>query len=142
MKVVYPLVMSKREQNNFAVMKILREHSPLLKKTEIPNRNQSLLLSDVNKRVDLLVRLWENGDVPTCIDIYKNLSESKLFELPKWIEEVLSEETEVSERITALREGLNTRFTELERYWDYINDNTQFSTHQGIKGLEFERVAA
>lgn len=61
--------------------------------------------------------------------------------MPKRIEEVVDAETEMDEKILALREGLNVPFSELIIYWDYVNDNTQFSTHHGIKGLEFDRVA-
>ena len=85
--------------------------------------------------------MWENGNIPKCIDVYKNLYEIKLFELPKRIDDIVNITTEANERIVALREGLCVPFTELICYWDYINDNTQFSTHQGIKGLEFDRVA-
>jgi DNA helicase-2/ATP-dependent DNA helicase PcrA len=142
MKIVAPLLKAKREQNNFAVMKILREYSPLLTRENLQATDDQLqLLSKLSDWVDALVKLWDNGNVPTCLEIYKLLSKTKLFELPKRIEEILSSETEVDERILTLREGLNTSFTEVERYWDYINENTQFSTHQGIKGLEFERVA-
>jgi len=142
MKVVYPLVTANREQNNFAIMNILRKHSPLLKVQKLQTAgNQILLLREINKRVDSLEKLWHEGNIPTCIDIYRNLFKTGLFELPKRIEEILSDEVEVSERIAALREGLNTSFDELEKYWNYVNDNTQISTHQGIKGLEFERVA-
>ena len=47
----------------------------------------------------------------------------------------------MNERIVLLRKGLAVSFSQLIIYWDYINDNTQFSTHQGIKGLEFDRVS-
>ena len=142
MNVVYPLVLAKQEQNSFAVMKILRKHSPLLQKRTLQAaENQALLLQKVNKKVGSLAKLWLNDSIPTSLEIYKKLSEINLFELPKRIEEVLSNESEVSGRIVSLREGLSAPFTELERYWDYISDKTPFATHQGIKGLEFERVA-
>jgi len=85
--------------------------------------------------------MWDDGKIPLCIDVYKKLYEIELFDLPKRIDEVIGNETVVSEKIIALREGLNVPFTELISYWNYVKDNTQFATHQGIKGLEFERVA-
>ena len=103
--------------------------------------DQPKFLQTVNEKVNRLADLWDSESVPTCIDVYKKLHEVALFELPKRIDEVLSNETEVNERITALREGLNVPFSELINYWEYINGNTQFSTHQGIKGLEFDRVS-
>ena len=45
-----------------------------------------------------------------------------------------------SKKISALREALSVPFDTLERYSDYVTDNTRFATHQGVKGLEFSRV--
>lgn len=142
MKIVYPLVEAKKNGNDFSVMKILREHSPLLEKQNILTAvNQPKLLLNINEKVDNLVEMWENGNVPTCIYVYKKLRELRLFDLPKRIDDILSTETEVNERIIALRKGLSISFNQLITYWDYVNDKTQFSTHQGIKGLEFDRVS-
>jgi DNA helicase-2/ATP-dependent DNA helicase PcrA len=142
MKNIYPLIEAKRSDNRFAVMKILREHSLLFKKNNIiAVIDQPLFFQTVSEKVNSLSALWDNKSVPTCIEVYKTLREIALFELPKRIDEVLSDETEVNERIAALREGLNVPFSELINYWEYINGNTQFSTHQGIKGLEFDRVS-
>lgn len=142
MKVVYPLIQAKESKNEFAVMKILREHSPVLKgKNFTEPTNQLKLLNTINESVNGIVSLWNDGVTPKCVDVYKKLKEVKLFDLPKRIEEMLGDETEVSDRIVALRVGLDVSFSELQNYWDYITDNTQFSTHQGIKGLEFDRVA-
>ena len=94
MKVVYPLVMAKCEQNNFAVMKIIRERSPLLQKRILQSiSNQPLFFKEINERVNSLSELWAKDNIPTCIDVYRKLSELRLFELPKRIEEVLSVET-------------------------------------------------
>lgn len=67
----------------------------------------------------------------------------KLFDLPERIDAILAEpvDGEDTERIEALREGLSVPYSELLAYWNYVNDNTQFATHQGIKGLEFDRVS-
>lgn len=37
--------------------------------------------------------------------------------------------------------GLAFSFAQLIIYWDYVNDDSQFSIHQDIKGLEFDRVS-
>ena len=36
--------------------------------------------------------------------------------------------------------ALEAPFSEVDRYWEYINGHASFDTHQGVKGLEFERV--
>lgn len=122
-------------------MKIVRENLPMLKWNLAVSTDQSKALNTVNKSIDSIVSLWNGSSNPKCIDVYKKLEETNLFELPKNIVEVLGTETEVSERIFALRTGLDVPFSELQSYWAYITGNTQFSTHQGIKGEEFDRVA-
>jgi DNA helicase-2/ATP-dependent DNA helicase PcrA len=142
MKVIYPLVQAKRNGDSFAVMKILREYSPLLNPHNFQTSdNQQSTLQIADKCLESLSDLWSEDKIPNCIDIYENLTSSGLLELPKRIEEVLNPFPESNERITALKEALKVSLDEVIRYWDYVNDNTQFSTHQGIKGLEFDRVA-
>ncbi len=142
MKIIFPLVEAKKSDNSFAIMKILRQHSPLLKTQCFSTiADQPQLLQDINKKVNSLVALWKNKKDPLCIDVYRKLNELNLFELPKRIEDILSSQTDVNEKIFALREGLSVPFSELISYWEYVNDKTQFSTHQGVKGLEYDRVA-
>lgn len=142
MKVVYPIVQAKQNNNSFATMKLLRNYSPLMKEQLlISSNNQPELIRKISEKTDSLVELWSNDNIPNCIDVYMRLSELELFELPRRIYEVLNTEVEVSGKTEALRKGLNIPFPELIKYWDYINGDTQFATHQGIKGLEFDRVA-
>lgn len=51
-----------------------------------------------------------------------------------------SEGDEDFQKISNLLAALNSPFSEVERYWEYINGQASFDTHQGVKGLEFERV--
>jgi DNA helicase-2/ATP-dependent DNA helicase PcrA len=142
MNVVYQIAQAKQKREDLAVMKIMKKYSPLLKKEYFAkSTNQKELLASISKEVSELVSLWTNNNQPRCIDVYRKLNKLTLFDLPKSIEEMLSSETEVSSRIQALRIGLGVSFSELISYWNYVQDNTQFSTHQGVKGLEYERVS-
>ena len=42
--------------------------------------------------------------------------------------------------LSAWDEFLQTQFSQIEAYVEYVNDLAPFGTHQGIKGLEFPRV--
>ena len=74
----------------------------------------------------------------------KKYYEKKIFSLSKDIEQMLenppSEGDEDFQKISNLSVALNSPFSEVERYWEYINGQASFDTHQGVKGLEFERV--
>jgi len=139
--IILPLVKAYIDKNDFEVAKIVRKHSPLLDKRSFEDKgnNQSELIIVAEKAVDALLELWDNGKSPLCIDVVKSIKNSGLFGISENFEDVLND-SEPNEKVTALRESLNTPFTQLEQYASYVNGNTQFATHQGIKGLEFPRV--
>ena len=70
--------------------------------------------------------------------------EKNIFSLSKDIVQMLenppSEGDEDFQKISNLSAALNSPFSEVERYWEYINGQASFDTHQGVKGLQFERV--
>lgn len=93
------------------------------------------------KAVELLMKLWNDGKVPTCLEVLKSIRDTGLFKVGNRVDEVLADYSQdENEKITALRTALSAPFYELERYALYVSDNTRFATHQGVKGLEFPRV--
>jgi DNA helicase-2/ATP-dependent DNA helicase PcrA len=141
--VVSPLVVAYKSDNDFEVSKIVRSHSPLLNKKAFENEpgDQTVLLERAETAVKSLMRLWDDGKVPICLEILKVIREQKLFELSGRIDDILSEPVAGEDvRVTALRKALSVPFDELERYAAYVAKKTRFATHQGIKGLEFPRV--
>ncbi len=141
--IISPLVTAYKDQNDFEVSKIIRKHSPFFerKKFEENSSKQVEILNEVEKSFKKLVKLWENGNIPTCIDVLKIVKETNLFILNSRVDEILSKPIDIEDiKISALRESLSVKFDELERYSNYVSDKTQYATHQGVKGLEFPRV--
>ena len=141
--VISPLIKAYQSGNDFEVSKIVRHSSPLLgKKAFLENStDQSKLLESAEKSVEELLLLWKDGSIPTCVDILKVIKKTNLFPLNDRVDDILSGPTaDEDKKITALREALSVPFDKLERYSAYVTDNTQFATHQGVKGLEFPRV--
>lgn len=142
MNVIKPLKEASAQKDAFGMMKILREYSIQLKHSNLEQEKDQLgALKDLKASIEKLVSLWDHENDPTCITVYRLLSELKIFELPKAISEILGESETQEKMIIALREGLRVPFSMVEEYWKYVNDLTEYSTHQGIKGLEFPRVA-
>lgn len=142
-KLVSPLLAAYQSGNDFEVAKIIRKNSPLLNKevfiTEL--NNQVELLRKAEEAVELLMKLWNDGKVPTCLEVLKSIRDTGLFKVGNRVDEVLADYSQdENEKITALRTALSAPFYELERYALYVSDNTRFATHQGVKGLEFPRV--
>ena len=141
--VVAPLVLAYKNNDDFEVARIVRSNSPLLNKDAFAENlsSQILLLQTAEQAVDSLMKLWENENVPTCIEVLKSIRNTGLLKFGNRIDDILSESIEDEDiRITALRNALSVPFDELERYYSYVTDSTRFATHQGVKGLEFPRV--
>ena len=141
-KVISPLVHAYKSKNDFEVLKIVKEYSPLMdRKQWLQVEDQSEVLQQVENAINKLMELWKDNSIPTCLDILKSIHETGLFKLNERVDYILSDPTEEeSVDITALRKALSVSFTTLEKYFAYISNNTRFATHQGVKGLEFPRV--
>lgn len=142
-KLVAPMLVAYRSGNDFEVAKIIRKNSPLLNKEVFITglNNQVALLRKAEEAMELLMKLWNDGKVPTCLEVLKSIRDTGLFKVGNRVDEVLADYSQdENEKITALRTALSAPFYELERYALYVSDNTRFATHQGVKGLEFPRV--
>ena len=151
---VLPLVTAQQRGDKFATAKIVRELSPLLTtltlKTTAEPRHQLKITQDA---IANLMSLWAKGD-PTCGAVLENISANNLFAIPDslrpllGLREAAASETSLEneqadalpEGLVALRQFLEAPFSEIEPYARYVSDTSPFNTHQGVKGLEFERV--
>lgn len=141
-KVISPLVQAYKSDNDFEVLKIVKEYSPLMdKKQWLQLEDQTEVLKKVENSVNKLMDLWKDNSIPTCLDILHSIHETGLFKMNERVDYILSDPAEgESVEIAALRKALSVSFTTLEKYFAYVSDNTRFATHQGVKGLEFPRV--
>ena len=141
--VISPLIKANQANNAFEVAKIVRKTSPLLSKKELFLQldKQQQKLKQAKFATESLFGLWNDGKIPTCIEILCNLKESGLYEISERMQEII-DSTYVGDdpKVIALKEALNVPFDEMERYAKYVSDQSRFATHQGVKGLEYPRV--
>ena len=150
---ILPLFNAHKNGNRFEIASIVRKNSPLLDKKILEEciDNQLGQMEKAKTAVDSLTTLWDDGNNPTFLQTLKSIYESKLFIIPEILRpfakltqepEKEFEETddEKDDESDAWHEFLNTPFDQIERYSPYIQGEAQYDTHQGIKGLEFERV--
>lgn len=141
--VVSPLVKAYKDSNEFEVSRIVRKHSPLFDKKSFRENSadQIKILEIADRAVEELLLLWKDSTTPTCVQVLEVIKESNLFTLSERVEDILSEPVKDEDvKVAALRQALSVPFDQLERYSAYVTGNTQFATHQGVKGLEFPRV--
>ena len=152
---VLPLVIAQRKEDKFATAKVVRDFSPLLDAQtikEAPDQREQLRIA--RSAVEGLMKLWANGE-PTCGAVLMNVAESGLFSLPESLRALIQRrdipeaeradaEAEsadpVPEEIIALESFLAAPFSEIGPYARYVSNEAEFGTHQGVKGLEFDRV--
>ncbi|MCO7229394.1 ATP-dependent helicase [Halomonas sp. CnH100-B] len=146
---VLPLINSLEINNQFAVSRMLSNHSPLMIKEKFENsENPKAEIKKAKEAVDALYSLWENDSDPTLQSILKEIYRSGIFELPDSLATIAGRqekdfelfEDDVDPIIDAWDKALASHFSEFKEYVYYISDKSRFGTHQGIKGLEFPRV--
>lgn len=152
---ILPLVQAQQKNDKFAVAKVVRDASPLLDQQVLKDASdQQAQLRIARKAVEELMKLWENGN-PTCGAVVTSVAASGLFEIPDSLRPFIpgkyvagneninadaDKEDSVSEETAALEKFLAAQFNEVEPYARYISNQAEFGTHQGVKGLEFDRV--
>jgi DNA helicase II / ATP-dependent DNA helicase PcrA len=153
-KRVLPLIKAMQANDKFAAARVIRENSLLIQKDVLKTSTNSI--EDIKKAkedVDALFSLWSDRTDPTLKDILKEVFRSGIFQIPdsllpiakRLVEDQKTEEESVDETdfdpvIDAWDTALECKFSEFEEYVKYISDESRFGTHQGIKGLEFQRV--
>jgi DNA helicase II / ATP-dependent DNA helicase PcrA len=158
---VLPLIEAAKKGDQFKVAAIVRKHSPLLKKESVAavGSDQRVQIQAAKKAVEELLAIWDTTAKPSFRDILLVADRTGLFAVPEGYQPILrrsAEEIEVvesetdeededdktksDERVNALDKFLDTPFSQIVPYFEYVSDKAQFGTHQGVKGLEFPRV--
>lgn len=150
-----PLVKANQSGDRFAIARITKTLSPLLTPEAIrAAEDKKAQLHEVIAAIDLLMALWNDGADPTLFDVLRCVARSKLLAIPESLQanafrdesldkpDLATEGSEdrESERAEAIDEFLNAPFSQVEPFAAYLSGKAHFDTHQGVKGLEFDRV--
>lgn len=159
--IVLPMAEASRNRRRSELMSILRESkSPLLEADKLDtNKDDPLALA---RAAEHAFRVVVSNDGVSFREVLEVISEHDLLSIPMKLQSFVtaseegeavsgpdqigaiqddteSEELDDSE-IAAWAEALESDFFQIRSYKDYIDDNSIFRTHQGVKGNEFERV--
>ena len=139
-KEVLPIAESIKEDGRVA-LEILKKYSPLLsgQNTEKP---YELYLKCREEAIKVANLVNENGTIRVVVD---EIIKSQLLTVPNVVRQayMLSPsdiEDTVEEELRAWVEVMDLPINMVRSYDDYVNHRSQFDTHQGVKGLEFDRV--
>lgn len=139
-KEVLPIAESIKEDGRVA-LEILKKYSPLLsgQNTEKP---YELYLKCREEAIKVANLVNENGTIRVVVD---EIIKSQLLTVPDVVRQayMLSPsdiEDTVEKELRAWVEVMDLPINMVRSYDDYVNHRSQFDTHQGVKGLEFDRV--
>lgn len=151
---VLSLVNAKQNNDRFAVARIAKAYSPRLTQEALRvAKDTQEHLKQVNVSIDVLMELWKDRANPTLLQVLRCVAEHNLLEIPESLrassseesaEAVASDEDEredrQTERALAIQSFLNAPFSQIGPMMEYLSGDAHFDTHQGVKGLEFDRV--
>ncbi len=160
--VVFPMVEASQNGRRAELMSILREwKSPLLEACVLDaNKDDPLSLA---RAAEHALKDVVSNDKVSFRAVLEVIAEHELLRIPAKLqsfvtfyeenkiqselgqaEAMLGVETEPEEpdgsEIAAWTEALETEFFQIKNYKNYIDGNSVFRTHQGVKGNEFGRV--
>ena len=147
-----PLSDALQNGREFEVMTILRQHCELLKKEELRGKNVPELLRRLRDASLHLVTMMRAEEGRTVREVLIHLRDSGLVtldprvlayvaqQLPPSDEDAEPDEEEAGKEVHAMEAFLACPAAQLWGYRRYLEDESPFSTQQGIKGTEFSRV--
>lgn len=158
---VMPLAEACAKEDKFAILNLLRSaKSPLL---SVPFLGQTTSPDDPLKTarnaVDALISLLDSDPEVTFLAVLQCVADHSLFDIPMSLrpfitvepqaetvtndsstEEETDEDDESPSNLESWRAFLETPYRQIIPYAEYIADQGPYGTHQGVKGLEFDRV--
>jgi DNA helicase-2/ATP-dependent DNA helicase PcrA len=140
-----PIVSAHREGDDFKVMELLRHYCPRLKAERIAGCDMAVELDSLKTDLDSLDKQLAISSMVRIGDVISFVIDRELVELDSRFDHLVVEYATVQNIGENSPENAPLRFmrciaTELFGYQTYIEDQSPFSTQQGIKGAEFDRV--
>lgn len=157
---VLPLVSYHNNGEKFRVMSLLRDHCPRLEKNALKGRSSaSELLTELKVAVAEMAELLADDGSASVLDVIRFVKKSGIAQIDErfngWLQGAgnsLDDESvphEVVDDPNSSPQGgpeswvcayLACPAQQLWGYFHYLMENSPYSTQQGIKGAEFERV--
>jgi len=151
---VLQIVEAIEASDEFGAMALLRKHCPLLKKEAIPQNGVAELLATLRSGVAELCTMLAEGSDASVRAVLTHLRDHRLFSLDprilRYLDDVpvqgevevndTEDEEETTREIASIDALLRCSAQQFRGYRNYTQQLSPFSTHQGIKGAEFERV--
>ncbi len=155
---VLPLVIASKNGNEFDAIRVLREKSPLLDRKNLGGVDVAEVLSSLRRFTMMVQQMLDSTSVATNSDVLRLICEYKVIDLDPRLHTYLKlapqaekaepdgtvvkedDGEELTKEVSAMEAFLACPASQFLGYFNYVNDDSPFSTQHGIKGAEFERV--
>lgn len=139
-KEVLPIADSMKEDGRIA-LEILKSYSPLLSRQNVKNPYK-LYLHCREEAGKVSNKVNDNHSIR---EVVKAVCNSQLLTVPEVVRQACTLtpddiNDELEEDLRAWVKVMDLPINMVRSYDDYVNQRTRFDTHQGVKGLEFDRV--
>ena len=158
-KIILPLWKAFYDKDEFLIARITKQFCPALNREDLKKKSEEDHIENISKKVESLLNLWKENKDPSLFEIIENVSMSNLFLIPDTLstiayrtseakkaaenyinQNVDDENRDSDEVIDAWDRALQVPFSQMVNYNEYLLETSKFGTHQGVKGLEFDRV--
>lgn len=158
-KFLIPIAIAHTEGRQLEVMRLIREYSPLLEKDSLAGANVAERLKALRELVDSIAEGIAGDSNATIGDLLKQVYVAGLLILDPRLASYLypelapsappaegeendddQEDDESDKEMASMDAFLACPAKQLLAYQTYISERSPFSTQQGIKGAEFDRV--
>ena len=137
---------SVKSKNNFNIIRILRSSSDIFLDFSTVEDQLSYLKNIRDKKNELFDLLMDSNNSIKIILNY--IYQTNLLNIPSLLVQALVldnyavDTDSSSSELIAYSQALDAKIDQLFKYVSYIDGTSAFDTHQGVKGLQFERVMA
>lgn len=145
LKFLMPLVLAKGADDQFEAMNLLRRFAPPLQREHARGNALPAILKELDERVKSLAESCSATSNVAAFEALRHLRDGKMFRLDDRLLSAMAEHNPAvpptgSGDAVALQKLLHAPMKELWGYRTYIEEQSPFETHQGVKGAEFSRV--
>lgn len=161
-EVILPILEAHKNGDKFAIANVTKKMSQLFQKRYMhENKTKAKNILEMAKvSIEKLCAAYDATPDITFGELLKIIYAGSVFTVPSGYKPILmrtpneqtvanafedeldNTEEHSDDKIDCLDSFLNTKFSQTMHYTAYINGQSPFFTHQGVKGLEFPRVMA
>lgn len=144
MEVVFPILEAHNNGDKERVFEIVQDNCIMLSKRSFLSVKQ---MKDVGEKVKSIISLCNNEKctIERAVDCVVN---SNLFLVSPMLTALVKEGADKdftesqTHALEAWKQAKDLPLTQFYQYFEYVTERSRFATHQGVKGLEFDRVMA